>query len=119
MSEVLSLNTDFSLYHSLKELEKAAPTNPDFEITLKRNISNDYCTQPCYELVNYIFKAEGEVVFNWLLNADMDSVWNFEDEYNTIIERFMNTPLENMKSERFLKPQEVLLKAAKYMQEII
>ena len=34
---------DFSIYHTLKELEKTAPTNPNFEITLKRNICNGYC----------------------------------------------------------------------------
>ena len=119
MSDILSLNTDFSLYHSLKELRKVAPTNPDFEITLKRNISNDYCTQPCLELVNNIFKAEGEIVFDWLINAEKDSVWNFKEEHNKIIEKFMNTPLESMKPVKTLKPEDVILKAANYMQEIL
>lgn len=51
--------------------------------------------------------------------ADIDSVWNFNDEHNIIIEKIMNTPLENIKSEKCLKPHEVILRATNYMQEII
>ncbi len=119
MSEVLSLNDDFSVYHSLKELEKVAPTNPNFEITLKRNISNEYCTQPCYELVNYVFKAEGEAVFDWLIDAQKDSVWNFKEEYNLIINNFMNIPLESMQSTTLLQADKVIIKATEYMQKFL
>lgn len=119
MSDVLSLSDDFSLYHSLKELEKAAPTNPNFELTLKRNISNNYCTQPCYELINNIFKAEGEVVFDWLLKAQKGDKWSFAQEYKSIHNEFINTSLEDMKPSITPKATDVFKNAALYMEEVL
>ncbi len=119
ISEVLKLNDDFSIYHSLKELEKAAPVNPDFETALKRNITNAYSSQHASELVDYIFKAEGEVVFDKLLTAENVNGLNFEDEYYKIFENFMNTPLESMQCNKKLDAVEVINKAISYVKEII
>lgn len=65
LSELVRFNTDFSLYESLKELEKAAPVNPNFERTLKQNILNWYCRQCCSELIDFVFKDEAQLVFDW------------------------------------------------------
>lgn len=66
LSELVHFNTDFSLYESLKELEKAAPVNPNFERTLKQNILNEYCRQCCSELIDFVFKDEAQLVFDWV-----------------------------------------------------
>lgn len=118
MAEILCLNTDFLIYHSLKELEAAAPTNPNFEITLKRNISNEYCSQPTYELVTQVYKYEGETVFDWLASAEKNSVPNFEKEYNDILKKFFNTPLKSIQPTNKTKPDLVILKAANEIKEL-
>lgn len=119
MAELLSLNTDFSLYHSLKELESVTETNPNFEVTLKRNICNGYCSQSAYELVTQIFKNEGEVVFDRLINADANSTCNFVEEYKNILEKFMNTPLKNMQPNSIPKAEDVISKATNVMEKLL
>ena len=119
MSEVLSLNTDFSVYHTLKELENTAPTNPDFEITLKRNICNAYCTQPAFELTNHIFKREAKVVFERLIHCGGEVDWDFKKEYQLILDDFMQTPLADMKPSEALQPEKVLMRAAEYMKYLL
>lgn len=112
MSDILNLHSDFSIYRSLKQIEAAAPTNPNFEITLKRNICNSYCAQPAAELVEFVFKAEAETVFDWLTEARAEDTWDFTEQYKTISDRFMHTPLENMQNDRVLDPATVLSTAA-------
>ena len=119
VAELLCLNTDFSLYHSLKELEGVTETNPNFEVTLKRNICNGYCSQSAYELVTQIFKNEGEVVFDKLINADANSTCNFVEEYKNILEKFMNTPLKNMQPNSIPKAEDVISKATNVMEKLL
>ncbi|MBQ3866088.1 MAG: hypothetical protein II776_04240, partial [Clostridia bacterium] len=69
MEDLLALTDDFSLYATLCDLKKTAPVNPDFEITLKRNVSNPYCAQPVLELVREVFRPEAEAVFALLETA--------------------------------------------------
>jgi len=118
ISEVLGLTGDFSVYDTLKSLEETAPTNPDFEITLKRNICNKYCAQPAFELVNQVFKKEGSAVFDRLLSpGEID--WDFTAEYDEIVNAFLNTPLEQMKPTGDLCPANVLARAAGYMKTLL
>lgn len=119
MSEVLSLNTDFSIYHSLEELKKAAPTNPNFEITLKRNICNIYCCQPAYELVTEIFKEEGEIVFEQLMSDNCQDTFDFAANYRDIIARFEKKSLTDMQPTSIPDCNEVFMRAAKYMESLL
>lgn len=112
MSDLLHLNSDFSIYQSLKELEQVAPTNPDFEITLKRNICNGYCAQPASELVDHVFKAEAEVVFQWLIDAKVGDEWDFGEQYRAIMDDFWHTPLDLMQTDHRFEPATVLSNAA-------
>ena len=117
MSELLTLNTDFSLYHTLKSLEETAPTNPNFEKTLKRNIYNSYCVQPAYELVTHVFREEGEIAFAWLMTAKRGDAPDFVQQVGGIRRTFMETPLEKMQPERVAEADKVILKAAKAVEE--
>lgn len=112
MEKILCLNTDFSLYHSLKELQMVAPVNPDFEVTLKRNICNDYCSQPAYELVKYVFKEEGKLAFEWLKSAEAGKRPEFNDAMMDITEHFMEMPLEHMQPEKTESAGDVFSEAA-------
>ena len=113
MAELLTLNDDFSIYHTLKELEKTAPTNPNFEITLKRNICNGYCSQAAYELVTEMFIPEGEVVFDALINSTDDTLPNLSRERTAIFESFLEKPLSDMQAKSRYELKEVFIKAIK------
>lgn len=118
MEELLSLNSDFSLYDTLKYLETVAPTNPDFEITLKRNIYKYYCCQPAYELVAYIFKDECDVAFDWLMTTDGKNVPDFSEAMNVINKRFMDTPLKEMQPVKKVNPKDVFMNVASVVGEM-
>ena len=118
MSELLSLNDDFSIYQTKLCLEKTAPTNPNFEITLKRNIYNGYCSQGAYELTTYVFKPEGELAFDWLMTADGKTAPNFSEAMQKINKKFMDTPLEEMQPLARLNPQDVIHKAADAVRDL-
>ena len=119
MSEVLSLNTDFSIYYSLEELKKTAPTNPNFEITLKRNISNNYCSQPAYELVTQVFKAEGEIVFERLMSDRCQDTFDFAADHRDIIARFEKKALADMQPTSTPDCSKVFMRAATYMEALL
>lgn len=118
MEKILCLNTDFSLYHSLMELQKVAPLNPNFEVTLKRNIYNDYCAQSVYELVGCIYKEEGKLAFEWLKTAPKRAVPNYENAMGVITENFMKTPLEQMQPKITTSPREVFIEAAEVIKKL-
>lgn len=112
MADVLWLNADCNLYDSLLQLQKAAPTNPNFEITLKRNIYNKYCAQPVCELVTHLYIPEAEMVFDWLQTAEHGSVPVFKEPLQTIVKRFMDTPLAQMQREHKSEPSIVFKNVA-------
>lgn len=119
MSQVLRLNPDFSVWHTLQELRRAAQTNPNFEITLKRNISNDYCAQHAMELVENIYRAEGEAAFQWMLDGQSEDNRSYRECYRRTIERFLNEPLENMQHEEVPDAVPVIRNTAKLMRQIL
>lgn len=112
MADVLCQNEDFSIYRTLRSIEKVAPVNPNFEATLKRNINNSYCSQAAYELVTQRFLAEGSLAFDWLLSADKDSVPNFSEQMKEITNHFMDMPLEEMQPAFIPSLKETIMKAA-------
>ena len=94
LSELLRFNPDFSLYASLKELEKTAPVNPRFADTLKNNIGNDYCRQCCSELIDFLFIGEAAAVFEWAKTRGDKSVP--KKKAKELEKAFSATPLEKM-----------------------
>jgi len=112
MQQLLSLNSDFSVYQTLKSLEATAPTNPNFEPVLKRNIGNEYCSQPAYELVSYLLKDEANATFDYLLTENKGEIYDFNTKYNEIFARFEKMPLKDMQPVDIPAPDEIILKAA-------
>ncbi len=112
MAQLLSVNGDLSLYRSFQKLAETAPVNPDFELTLKRNIHNSYCNQGAYELVQWVFKEEGRISFDWLLGATGESVPDFLEKAEAISRIFFETPLSQMQPERISDPAETIGKIA-------
>lgn len=118
MAEVLSLNDDFSVYQTKLYLERTAPTNPRFELTLKRNIYNYYCSQGAYELIATVFKPEGELAFDWFMTADGKTPPDFSKAMQIINKKFFDTPLEDMQPPTRPDPQDVIRKAAAAVSEL-
>jgi hypothetical protein len=114
MTPLLSLHADYSLYQTLQSLREAAPTNPDFEITLKRNFLNQYCVQAAYEPAATVFEPEARAVFGWMKqpDADLNTPPSFAAVREEVYGRFMDTPLSAMQPETIPAPQAVILQAA-------
>ncbi|MHB8899834.1 MAG: alpha-N-acetylglucosaminidase TIM-barrel domain-containing protein [Thermoguttaceae bacterium] len=110
LADVLAQSDDFSMYASLRHLEKAepiggvAPTiNPHSELTLKSNAENSYCRSHHYELVRHVYRAELEVYWEWVLGrieSGDKSPWKRPAEFapraKEIADKFYETPLAEM-----------------------
>lgn len=118
MNELLSVNSDFSMYATYEYIKTVAPTNPDFEKTLKRNISNGYCSQPSYELSAFLLKNEAGAVFDWLINSKAENV-DFMAEFDKIYTEFENLPLEKMQPSSVCEADEIILKTANFIENVI
>jgi len=118
MQQLLSLIPDYSMYQTLLRLEAAAPTNPRFEGVLKRNINNDYCAQPAYELTAYVHKAESEAAFDWLLAAHESGNTDYLSAYNEIVARFDAMPLKDMQPPFIPEADTVIMKAAEQVETL-
>lgn len=66
-----------------------------------------------------MFKAEAKVVFDRLMESEGDINWDFTDDYNVILDDFMNTPLEHMRPAVGLQADKVILRAAEYMRYLL
>lgn len=118
MVEVMALNDDHSMLASLNALKEVAPVNPNFEITLKRNIMNLYCVQPAVELMG-VLKAEAEAAFDWILNGNVDNLTELVEKGNAIHEEFYNTPLKDLQPKEQYDACACFEKTANAVQKII
>jgi len=110
MSDILAMSDDFSMYASLnrlsnaKELSGIKPMiNPHSEQTLKANAECGYCRSHHYELVEYVYRPELEVYWNWVLKSVKSgdrTEWKrpdvFDEKEKIIADRFYATPLVEM-----------------------
>jgi hypothetical protein len=110
MSDVLAMSDDYSMYASLKLLSNAKELNgvlpminPHAEQTLKGNAENSYCRSHQYELLEYVYRPELSVYWNWVLKrvkSEDRTEWKrpveFGEQEKTIVDRFYVTPLEKM-----------------------
>lgn len=119
MTDLLSTNPDFSLLKSLRDLQATAPTNPEFEATLKRNILNNYCSQPAYELVAYQYKAEAETIFEHMLKTQNYSDCDFMEIFAKLSDRFQKTPLTEMQPTKTSDLASLIKKAADCTERVI
>jgi hypothetical protein len=110
LSDILAMSDDFSMDASLLQLQNAeqlegipATLNPHSELTLKGNSENNYCRSQQYELVQYVYRPELHVYWEWALSwikSGDKSAWKRPAEFNekekTIVDKFYSTPLAEM-----------------------
>uniref|UniRef100_UPI0032178F03 alpha-N-acetylglucosaminidase TIM-barrel domain-containing protein n=1 Tax=uncultured Draconibacterium sp. TaxID=1573823 RepID=UPI0032178F03 len=110
LSDILAMSDDFSMYASLKQLEKAEQLNgipsilnPHSEQALKGNAENNYCRSHHYELVEYVYRPELEFYWDWFLKrikSDASTEWKrpaeFKKQEKLIEDKFYATPLSEM-----------------------
>jgi hypothetical protein len=110
LADVLAQSDEFSMYASLKRLERAQPLggveptiNPHSEQTLKSNAENDYCRSHHYELVRHVYRPQLDVYWEWVLGqvaAGNKAPWRRPQEFSAaaqaISDKFYATPLEAM-----------------------
>jgi hypothetical protein len=132
LSEILAMSDDFSMYASLQRLEEAEQLNgippmlnPHTEQTLKGNAENNYCRSHHYELVEYVYRPELEVYWDWVLKlvrsgalTDWKRPVEFDEKGKTIEDKFYATPLSVMAP---IEPRtaENLAKILNHMEELI
>jgi hypothetical protein len=110
LGEIVGSSDDFSMYASMKLLERAkelngvVPTvNPHTEQTLKSNAENDYCRSHQYELVQYVYRPELAAYWDWVqkqLDSGKREAWKRPNEFDamekSIEDNFYRTPLAEM-----------------------
>jgi hypothetical protein len=110
LGDVLAMSDDFSMYASLcklsdaKELNGVQPMlNPHTEQTLKGNAENGYCRSHQYELLQYVYRPELTVYWNYVLKQIKSgnlTEWKrpseFGEQEKIIVDRFYETPLAKM-----------------------
>lgn len=114
LGDLLALSDDFSLYATMKRLERARELggvtprlNPHTEQTLKGNSENSYCRAHQYELVRYVYQTELDEYWKWAnsqLQTPSKKPWTRPASFTTarkvIQDRFCDTPLAKMAPKR-------------------
>ena len=102
-AQVLGCHADYSMARTYAFLESVCPVNPCYRDSIKRNLVNRYCRQACYEPYKYLFLDEQKAYFSWIVDnvrAGNRGEWEnpFGETEKALFNRFMETPLEDMKS---------------------
>lgn len=111
MVDVLSINPDFSMLSTLNALCQTAPVNPNFEITLKKNLCNGYCLQAAYEPACYLFKKEIDIGFSWLMSQNKDKTVLAQQRENLLL-AFYKKPLSDMQPHKTVDLSQLISTAA-------
>lgn len=118
MAELVTLNDDRSILATLEGLKKVAPVNPDFEVTLKRNISTPYCSQPAVELMD-LFRKEAEFAFDWMPRGTADNRQELSDKRKELVGELLATPLESLQPKVKYDAAETFKKVADIVEAVI
>lgn len=112
LSALLSQSEDFSVAATLSTVRKTAPTNPDFEKTLKENIGCDYCRQYAYELMELLYRKEAALAFDTVIDEQRGKEPPCIDEQRKeILSVYAKTPLDTVTPTVAYTPAEVLKNA--------
>ena len=122
LRDILGSHADFSLRESLRHMQAVAPTNPNFEITLKNNAENTYCRSYIYENTAYLYVPEMEILFSEVKKAfaqstEMDRT-RIQIRTAQNRERFFRTPLCEMRPACVPELQKILTDAADEIESI-
>lgn len=88
LGDLLSLHEDYSLYATLKHLEKTEPVPPQFEETLINNTLNPYCRSQIFEFVKYLYPKECHTVLGPFYKdekkrQDFHSIEEIEEQFRS------------------------------------
>jgi hypothetical protein len=112
LAQLLALSDDFSMNASLEQMTQAQELggvrpalNPHSEQTLKANSENGYCRSHHYEMVNTLYRAEMEALWNAAIKRldanDRKAPWRQTPELTAaakeIQNKFYDTPLAQLK----------------------
>ena len=98
-AQVLAAHSDYSMYETLCDQGKNRKVNPYFEDALKDNILNNYCRTAAYELVQFVYTKEADVLAAWAQNSEKGEpipTEAFEAELTKIFDAFKALPLKDM-----------------------
>jgi hypothetical protein len=98
-AQVLAAHSDYSMYETLCDQGKNRKVNPYFEDALKDNILNNYCRTAAYELVQFVYTKEADVLATWAQNSEKGEpipTEAFEAEITKIFDAFKAMPLKDM-----------------------
>lgn len=118
MEKLLSLNSDFSMYKTIEHLRVTAPTNPDFENTLKRNVCNFYCYQPVYEVVRGLLKDKANVLYTWIIEEKADPNIDLIARQGELYSNFERIPLKDLQPESIPQSNDIISKAAELIETV-
>ena len=118
LEDLLGTSKEFSMYHTLLATRETAPTNPDFEVTLKENIGCDYCRQYAYELMRLLLKPEAELLFDWMLTAkEKEDGERTLAETKKVFAQYLATPLSDVQPPLDTDPREAALRIAECLKK--
>ena len=98
-AQILASHSDYSMYETLQSQGVSRKVNPYFEDALKDNILNNYCRTAAYELVQFVYTKEADVLAAWAEESQKgDAVPKemFEAEIAKIFDAFKAMPLQDM-----------------------
>ncbi len=123
LADLLSAHSDYSLYDSLLKLQSVTDTNPNFEITLKRNSECMYCRSFIYENAQYLYLPELIALFNEVKtsleeNREINRE-GLKEEYGKIRDNYFALPFSVIESQKQqVNLSEICKKAAEIISKI-
>ena len=116
LTVILACHDDHSMNATLEKIANTCPINKNFELTLKRNIANTYCRQYAYEMVRELYPKEINYVFDILCNPEkIPPKEEYEGRYYAFLDKFMATPLGDIRPNGNEDLRSALLDAADCM----
>lgn len=106
LAKLLSTHSDFSLYNTLKEIDKSQKIYDNFERTLKNNSTNRYCRTAVFETVKEVFIPEMEEAQNAIKECMLNNCFDQRviDDFKTksieIVEQYLEKPLAVINQEK-------------------
>lgn len=116
VKDVLATSSEFSLYSTLKDLEKTHPVYSGFERTLKDNTEHPYCRTSVYETVSEVLIPELKLMQSLVLGCVKSGKFGEEEieEFNSsselIVKAYMEKPFEMIEREKTVLPLSVAIK---------
>lgn len=103
LADLLASHEDYSLFDSLKRLERCQPTNPNFEHTLKGNAETWYCRSFIYELFKASYIPEYEALEAQIAgdvqrgdHSYPEQPQSLKDQLEKIRDTYYDTPLKDL-----------------------